>query len=58
MNHISANLAFGRSRKNIWGYKKLQGGTLYNLKYTNMLLRYSVAAPHDLCVLPHFFVSI
>ena len=26
MYHISANLAFGRSKKNIWGYKKLQGG--------------------------------
>ena len=25
MYHISANLAFGRSLKNIWGYKKLQG---------------------------------
>ena len=26
MYHISANLAFGRREKNIWGYKKLQGG--------------------------------
>ena len=26
MDHISANLAFGRREKNIWGYKKLQGG--------------------------------
>ena len=26
MDHISANLAFGRRGKNIWGYKKLQGG--------------------------------
>ena len=26
MDHISANLAFGRRKKNIWGYKKLQGG--------------------------------
>ena len=26
MHHISANLAFGRREKNIWGYKKLQGG--------------------------------
>ena len=26
MYHISANLAFGRRGKNIWGYKKLQGG--------------------------------
>ena len=33
--------------------------TFYNLKYTNMLLRYSVAAPHGLCVLSHLFsVSI
>ena len=26
MYHMSANLAFGRREKNIWGYKKLQGG--------------------------------
>ena len=26
MYHISANLAFGRREKNIWGYKTLQGG--------------------------------
>ena len=26
MDHISANLAFGGREKNIWGYKKLQGG--------------------------------
>ena len=26
MYHISANLAFGGREKNIWGYKKLQGG--------------------------------
>ena len=26
MYHISANLAFGRREKNIWGYKKVQGG--------------------------------
>ena len=26
MDHISANLAFGGRGKNIWGYKKLQGG--------------------------------
>ena len=26
MYHISANLAFARREKNIWGYKKLQGG--------------------------------
>ena len=26
MDRISANLAFGRREKNIWGYKKLQGG--------------------------------
>ena len=26
MNHNSVNLAFGRREKNIWGYKKLQGG--------------------------------
>ena len=26
MDHISANLAFSRREKNIWGYKKLQGG--------------------------------
>ena len=26
MFYISANLAFGRREKNIWGYKKLQGG--------------------------------
>ena len=26
MYHISANLAVGRREKNIWGYKKLQGG--------------------------------
>ena len=26
MNHNSANLAFGRREKNIWGYKKVQGG--------------------------------
>ena len=26
MYHISANLAVGRRKKNIWGYKKLQGG--------------------------------
>ena len=26
MDHILANLAFGRREKNIWGYKKLQGG--------------------------------
>ena len=26
MDHISANLAFGRREKNIWGYKKVQGG--------------------------------
>ena len=26
MYHISANLAFSRRGKNIWGYKKLQGG--------------------------------
>ena len=26
MEHISANLAFGGREKNIWGYKKLQGG--------------------------------
>ena len=26
MYDISANLAFGRREKNIWGYKKLQGG--------------------------------
>ena len=26
MDHISANLAFSRCAKNIWGYKKLQGG--------------------------------
>ena len=25
MYHMSANLAFGRREKNIWGYKKLQG---------------------------------
>ena len=25
MDHISVNLAFGRRKKNIWGYKKLQG---------------------------------
>ena len=29
--------------------------TFYNLKYTNILLRYSVAAPHGLCVLSHLF---
>ena len=28
MYHISANLAFGRREKNIWGYKKLQGGKM------------------------------
>ena len=26
MDHISANLAFGGRKKNIWGYEKLQGG--------------------------------
>ena len=26
MDHISAKLAFGRREKNIWGFKKLQGG--------------------------------
>ena len=26
MDHISANLAFDGREKNIWGYKKLQGG--------------------------------
>ena len=26
MDHISADLAFGRREKNIWGYKKLQRG--------------------------------
>ena len=26
MNRNWANLAFGRREKNIWGYKKLQGG--------------------------------
>ena len=26
MYHISANLAFGRREKNIWGYIKVQGG--------------------------------
>ena len=26
MYHISAKLAVGRREKNIWGYKKLQGG--------------------------------
>ena len=26
MEHISANLAFGGREKNIWRYKKLQGG--------------------------------
>ena len=26
MNHIPANIAFGRREKNIWWYKKLQGG--------------------------------
>ena len=26
MDHISANIAIGRREKNIWGYKKLQGG--------------------------------
>ena len=26
MDHISANIAFGGREKNIWGYKKLQGG--------------------------------
>ena len=26
MYHTSANLAFGRREKYIWGYKKLQGG--------------------------------
>ena len=26
MYHMSANLAFGRREKNIWGYKNLQGG--------------------------------
>ena len=26
MDHLSANLAFGGREKNIWGYKKLQGG--------------------------------
>ena len=26
MYHMSANLAVGRREKNIWGYKKLQGG--------------------------------
>ena len=26
MKHNSANLAFGRREKNIWGYKKLQWG--------------------------------
>ena len=25
MEHISANLAFGRREKHIWGYKKLHG---------------------------------
>ena len=29
--------------------------TFYNLKSTNMLLRYSVAAPHGLCVLSYLF---
>ena len=26
MFYISAKLAFGRHEKNIWGYKKLEGG--------------------------------
>ena len=27
MHHILANLALGRRKKNIWGFKKLQGAT-------------------------------